>query len=288
MPRMLNFLRRSAPIRLVAMVVVQFAALIGTIVVHHLLGVIHAPPAATAAATVALCAGMIGVYALLVRLFERRWPGELAPRPGLRWAGLGLVLGFVLFCIVYATLTLMGVASWAGFKGFGGVGQALMLAAMAGVGEELVFRGVLFRILESSLGTALAIAGSALVFGLLHAVNPGATLVSTLAIALEAGVMLAAAYAWSRNLWLPIALHLAWNFTEGGVFGAAVSGGHGHGSLFVVNLAPSASALVTGGPFGPEASLVAVAVCSLLGVAFIVAARRAGRWRGPSWRMMLD
>src|SRR5262249_39839900 len=117
------------------------------------------------------------------------------------------------------------------------------------------------------------------VFGLLHAANPGATVVSTVAIALEAGALLGMAYAASRSLWLPIGLHFGWNFTEGGLFGAAVSGGHSQG---VINSTIAGPALVTGGLFGPEASVIAVAVCLFATVVLSVSAVRRGRWR--PWR----
>jgi hypothetical protein len=93
--------------------------------------------------------------------------------------------------------------------------------------------------------------------------NSGATTVSTVAIALEAGVLLGAAYAACGSLWLPIGLHFGWNFTEGGVFGVAVSGRKAGAGI--VNMPLSGSALWTGGQFGPEASLVAVAVCLVAG-----------------------
>jgi hypothetical protein len=221
-----------------------------------------------------------------VRLFERRAVEELALRPGVRWVGLGIALGFGLFVAVYAVLTAMGVATWAGFQGFSGMGPMLLMAVMSGVGEELAIRGVLFRVVEDSVGTTAALVVSAVIFGLLHAANPGATLVSTVGIMLEAGVMLAGAYAWSRNLWLPIGLHFAWNFTEGGVFGAAVSGGAGKG-LVAVALSPHAGALITGGAFGPEASVVTIVFGAILAAVFIIAARREGHWRAPAWRMML-
>ncbi len=92
-------------------------------------------------------------------------------------------------------------------------------------------RGVLFRIVEESLGSWIALALSAALFGALHAFNPGATLTSSIAIALEAGVLLAAVFMVTRRLWMVIGLHTAWNFTEGGVFGASVSGGDAHGML---------------------------------------------------------
>jgi hypothetical protein len=282
----LNRLRRVAAVRLVVMFAVMAAALIGGQIARHQFGGSRAPPAQDIAVTLILCAATLAIYAGLVRLFERRTADEL--RPGFRWAGLGALIGFGLFCAVYGVLGLLGVASWAGFQGVAGVSPALMAAALAGICEELAVRGVLFRVLEDSLGTAAAIAASAVVFGLLHALNHGATVVSTAAIALEAGVMLAAAYAWSRNLWLPIGLHIAWNFTEGGVFGAAVSGGKGHGSLAAVNFTPGATDLLTGGAFGPEASLVTVVLCLAAGAAFMLAAVRAGHWRRPSFRMLLD
>ena len=282
----LNRLRRLAAVRLVVGSVVMAGALIGGQIVRHIFGGSHVPAVQDIAVTLILSAATLGVYAGMVRLFERRWPSEL--RPGWRWAALGAFIGFAMFCAVYSVLGLMGVASWGGFQGLAGVSPALMSAVMAGVAEELAIRGVLFRILDDSLGTTVAIVASAVIFGLLHAINPGATVISTTAIALEAGVTLAAAYAWSRNLWLPIGLHIAWNFTEGGVFGAAVSGGKAHGSLMAVNLSPTASDLLTGGAFGPEASLVTVALCLLVGAAFIVGAVRAGHWRGASFRMLLD
>jgi uncharacterized protein len=154
--------------------------------------------------------------------------------------------------------------------------SSLGSAAAAGVGEEIVFRGALFRILEERLGTLVALIISALLFGAIHGVNHGATLVSTTAIALEAGVMLALAYAAVRSLWFPIGLHLGWNFTEGGIFSAAVSGNHAHG-LFSFPL--SGPELITGGEFGPEASLVSVAICLCAAVALGVATVRTGRWR---------
>ena len=232
-----------------------------------------------------LSMGLIGVYALLVRWLERRWPAEV--RPSLGWAVLGVAFGVGLFCAVYGVLTALGVAHFEGINGFAGVWPMFLIALVSGIAEELVFRGVLFRLLEESFGTTAALILSAAVFGLLHGANPGATLVSTVAIAVEAGVLLAAAYAWSRNLWLVMGLHFAWNFTEGGIFGAAVSGGAMKGVLNFP-LSPQAPVLLSGGKFGPEASVAAVAVCLGLAVVFMVLAARAGHWRGARFRLLLD
>src|SRR3954471_14552398 len=132
---------------------------------------------------------------------------------------------------------------------------------------------IFFRIVEESLGSVIALVASAALFGLLHAFNPGATLVSTVAIALEAGSILAAAYLLTRPLWMAIGLHAAWNFTEGGVFGASVSGSAPHGLL---HSRFTGAPLLSGGGFGPEASIVAIVVCLTAGIALCVAVIRRG------------
>jgi membrane protease YdiL (CAAX protease family) len=242
--------------------------------------------AAGLAGAVVSALALLVVYAGLVRLFEQRKASELSLGRGLGWAVLGVALGFGLFCALYAIFFAIGVAHWNGLTGAPGLGPAVVTAIVAAIGEEVIFRGVVFRVIEDSLGTWLAIAISAAIFGLLHAGNPGATAVSTAAIALEAGVLLSAAYAFSRNLWLPIGLHFGWNFTEGGVFGAAVSGRGYHG-LVSAPLSAKAPELITGGAFGPEASGFAVAVCLAAALALGVAAARAGRWKPLSFRMTL-
>jgi hypothetical protein len=103
--------------------------------------------------------------------------------------------------------------------------------------------------------------------------------VSTVAIALEAGALLGVTYAASRSLWLPMGLHFGWNFTEGGVFGTAVSGGQSHGLIESVLSGPT---LVTGGAFGPEASVIALAVCLAATAVTGLWTVRHGRWR--PWR----
>ena len=237
----------------------------------------HSPAAVadwmTIGAALVLAASLVGLYAALVRSMEHRAVRELAPRP--IQAGAGIVLGVGLFSGVLGLLHLMGVARW---QGFGGHFDAAMLAIsiLAAVGEELAFRGALFRIVEEGFGTTSALVTSAAVFGLLHALNPGATVVSTAAIVLEGGILLAAGYALTRNLWFPIGLHFGWNFTEGGIFGVSVSGSPVAKGIFSVSLA--GRPLLTGGEFGPEASVIAIAVCLTAGVVLLVLTVRSGHW----------
>lgn len=275
--RWLQSVRRISWVRLPVFFAVLLAADVGA-QLGRLWTIRHAPPGeagrASLGAALLLAAALLALYTLLVRSMEGRATLELAPRP-MQAAG-GIILGMSLFASVFGLLHLAGVAQWQGISAHFDVTPMLAASIIAAVGEELAFRGGLFRILEECLGTTTALALSAALFGLLHALNPGATLVSTAAIALEAGVLLGAAYALTRNLWFPIGLHLGWNFTEGGIFGVSVSGGHAVKGIFAVSL--SGRKLLTGGDFGPEASLVAIAVCLAAAGVLLVPVARNGRW----------
>jgi hypothetical protein len=144
---------------------------------------------------------------------------------------------------------------------------ALASSLVTGVFEELLFRGVLFRLVEDSWGSYAALAVSSLFFGAAHLFNPNATWLSAVAIMVEAGIFLGAAYMLTRRLWLPIGIHAGWNFTEGGVFGAAESGTAPHGWLQSTTSGP---AWLSGGDFGPEASVVTVMICGALGLALVL------------------
>jgi membrane protease YdiL (CAAX protease family) len=65
---------------------------------------------------------------------------------------------------------------------------------------------------QNAGGTWIALVVSSPLFGVAHALNPGATFSSTIGIALQAGVMLGLAYSLTRRLWLPIGIHIGWNF----------------------------------------------------------------------------
>jgi hypothetical protein len=73
--------------------------------------------------------------------------------------------------------------------------------------EEIVVRGVVFRITEERLGTWAALAVSVVLFALLHLAGPGATVTSTVVVGAEGGVLLSAAYVLTRRLWLPNGIH---------------------------------------------------------------------------------
>jgi membrane protease YdiL (CAAX protease family) len=227
-----------------------------------------------------IAVGVLIIYVFYVRLLERRAATELAAKGAQRHAARGILTGAALFCTTMLVLKLLGAWSYTGIYPLSALAYPFIGAVFAGIVEETVVRGLLFRILEESLGSWIALGVSAVIFGLLHAFNPGASAVSTAAIALEAGVLLAAAFMYTRSLWFVMGLHFAWNFTEGGVFATSVSGGRPEG---VIGVQFTGSDLLTGGAFGPEASLPAVVICLAAGIAFIILAARADRVVKPFW-----
>jgi membrane protease YdiL (CAAX protease family) len=212
-------------------------------------------------------------YRWIVGRTEKREVTEVALKGAAGALGRGTLLGIGLFAAVILNIAFLGDYH-AGRGSFGGAVALFGFSAAAAVTEELIFRGILFRIVEGRFGTWLALIFTSVLFGLSHLFNPHATLWGAIAIAIEAGGMLAAAYAATRTLWLPIGLHFGWNLAEGAIFGTQVSGSNTpvgllHGTV-------SGSSLIGGGEFGPEASLYSVLACTIVTIVFLVLARRRG------------
>lgn len=218
-------------------------------------------------------------YWLFVRWVEDRPVPEVSLKKALPEFLGGLAAGSILFAMTIGTIWLLGYYQVVASNGLAFIWAPLATAVMAGIVEEILFRALLFRLFEEWLGSWMALGISALFFGFAHGANPNATLVSSAAIALEAGLLLAAAYMVTRRLWLAAGIHLAWNFVQGGIFGVAVSGIEQTG-LLEANL--SGPALLSGGEFGAEASVVAVIFCLLMAGAFLYQAR--GKFTAPPWR----
>ena len=83
-------------------------------------------------------------------------------------------------------------------------------------------------------------------------------------VGIEAGFLMGTAYIYARNLWFPIAIHFAWNFMQSGIFGAITSGNEKTSGLLTTKLA--GSQLITGGEFGPEATIQAIIFCVLAAI----------------------
>jgi hypothetical protein len=253
--------------QLVAVAAVAFTAGQG-------LAAVHGDPWLTLALGVLAAVLAVVVYRWVVRRTERRPPTEVAWKGAGAAIGRGALIGVALFGLVIVNIAFLGGYEVNGLGSVTGAVGLFGFMAAAAVTEELMFRGVLFRIVEERIGTWIALVLTGALFGLSHLLNPHASLWGAVAIAIEAGGMLTAAYVATRKLWVPIGLHFGWNFAAGGIFSTEVSGnGTPQGLL---DSAMSGPMLLTGGDFGPEGSLYSLLFCVLVAIGFLVLARRRG------------
>ena len=231
-------------------------------------------------ATVVACVTALVGYAAAVRLGEGRRADELAPARAARDLAVGALVGLVMMASLVGVLAVSGLYDLAPGDAPGPWG-GLALALQAAVTEELWMRALLLRLLWRAFGPVPAFVLSAAAFAALHLANPGAGVLSTATVAV-AGLMFCAVYAFTGRIWAPVGLHLAWNLAQGYLFGAAVSGGDLGGSLLVSTPADGAPSWLTGGAFGPEASVVALALVGLVAALTLRAARRRARTGGAS------
>lgn len=184
----------------------------------------------------------------------------------------GVAIAGLLMLMIYLAEAALG---WLRFDAFAWQSESpetvfanllLYLAIYIAVGwqEELLCRGYWLQNLSAGLGKGWGVLASSSVFALLHASNPNASPVAVFLL-VASGLFLAFGYLRTRQLWLPVGLHLGWNFCEGPVFGFPVSG---TSSFTLLRQAPTGPELFTGGAFGPEAGLI-VLPALLVGSALI-------------------
>jgi hypothetical protein len=192
-----------------------------------------------------------------------------------------LIGGTVIFSIAVAIAGALGIYRIVGIGSFNGLLAALIVPTIgAAVTEEMFFRGILFRWLEQFGGSWMALLLTSAFFGAAHLHNPNSSLIAAGGIAIEAGIMLGAAYMLTRSLWLPMGLHAAWNFTQGEIYDIPVSGTPVDG---VVRARLSGDPLLTGNGFGLEASVIAIVVATVFGLWLLWKAIQKGELRQPWW-----
>ncbi|MGH7651971.1 MAG: lysostaphin resistance A-like protein [Gemmatimonadaceae bacterium] len=166
----------------------------------------------------------------------------------------GLTIGgasLVLLSIHMLRIDAAPPGSW-----WGDAGRSAVLLLPAAFFEELFIRGYVFAILRRAAGWKLALIATSIIFGLLHVANPGANSESILAV-IVAGFFLGAILLVTRSLYAAGAAHFAWNWVMAGALHIAVSGLPSRDPNYkVVDSGPD---WLTGGPWGPEGGVAAVA-----------------------------
>lgn len=234
----------------------------------------------------------LGVF-LVGMLIDRRKFADYGLRFSRRWwqdFAFGLALGAGLMALIFGVelgagmVTITGFMNGQGESFWAGMGLSLVLFICVGIQEELTSRGYLITNLAEGLNgwvikprwaLGIAFGLSSVLFGYLHAANPGATPTSVF-VTMLAGIFLGLGFMLTGQLAIPIGLHIAWNFFQGNVFGFPVSGSNA-GATFVA-IQQGGPEWLTGGAYGPEAGvigLLAIALGSALTVWYL--RRRDGK-----------
>lgn len=185
-----------------------------------------------------------------------------------RWKDL--LLGLLVAVFMYTVGSLILVATGNIVFSSLGIGiHALMLSVVTfivvAITEELMVRGYILNNLLGSTSKFWALFISSVIFAAMHGMNPGISFLALVNLFL-AGVLLGATYIYTRNLWYAISLHFFWNLIEGPVLGYHVSGNTTE-SFF--SASPFGNALLSGGNFGFEGSIVCTLLTAIL-AAFII------------------
>ena len=167
---------------------------------------------------------------------------------------LGLGLGAGLITLGFLILFILGYLSVDGFSfPLGSIILYLILFVVVSFHEEIMMRGYILNNLMQSMNRYVALSLSSLVFMTIHLLNPNVSFLSVVNLFL-AGIVLGIYYIHKSNLWLPIGMHLTWNFFQGPVFGFEVSGIE---TKSIIGQSIRGNELITGGSFGFEGSILA-------------------------------
>jgi len=220
-------------------------------------------------------------YILFFKKYDKRAVTEFAVKGLAKNLIIGTSIGFMLQSLTILVMYLNGNYSVININPVSFILIPFALMFTVAIIEEILVRGIIFRIMEEKLGSYVSLTISSLLFGVLHLANPHSTLISSICITI-AGFLMGAAFIYSRNLWMPIALHFAWNFTQSGIFGAITSGNEKTNSLLKAKI--QGSEFITGGAFGPEGSIQAIIFCALITIVVLILSRKANKIIKPYWK----
>lgn len=155
---------------------------------------------------------VIYAYKFFYKFIEKRGITELSAKGIAKNIMIGIILGVVLQSLTILVICLSNGFKVVSINPVSFIIIPLTVAFTVAIFEEILLRGIVFRILEEKLGSYIALLISAIIFGALHLANQNSSIVAATCIAIFAGLLLGAAYIYTRNLWFPIAIHFAWNF----------------------------------------------------------------------------
>lgn len=188
----------------------------------------------------------------------------------------GFLIGFLMFSIVMLLMYVTGTIEISqsisvGFKYIPAILAILPGWIVQSSTEEIITRGWLMHIIGAKHNHALGFIISSILFGVLHIFNPGVSLLSILNIVLV-GFLFGLYVIETKDVWGACGLHAAWNFAQGNIYGFNVSG-ISTSTDTLMSFTSKGTDILTGGVFGPEASIFTTIVL-LIGIVILVLRRR--------------
>lgn len=220
-------------------------------------------------------------YITFFKKYDKRVITEFASKGLAKNLIIGALLGFSLQSLTILVMYLNGNYSITTVNPISFILIPFALMFTVAIIEEILVRGIILRIMEEKLGSYIALTISSVLFGVFHLANPNGTLISSICIT-TAGFLMGAVFIYSRNLWMPIALHFAWNFTQSGIFGAITSGNEKTKSLVEAKI--QGPEFITGGAFGPEGSIQAIVFLALATILVLALSHKENKIIKPYWK----
>jgi membrane protease YdiL (CAAX protease family) len=206
-------------------------------------------------------------------LIMERWFSSLLYGLGIGAVSCLLILvGFILACQSHISARSLDTLT--------SVGLMIEFASLFvfAFSEELFARGYIMTAFKTTRNKYMILLSSAVIFGLIHLLNPGATILSIVNMSLG-GLLLAYMFAKSGKLWLPIGYHIAINFMSGDILGLPSSSGVSVSqSVFTTSIGNND--FLSGGSNGHESGflLTIVVLLGLLYVHFLVKTPSGDQW----------
>ncbi|WFA10174.1 type II CAAX endopeptidase family protein [Tissierella sp. Yu-01] len=186
---------------------------------------------------------------------------------------IGFFIGFLMFSAVTLLMYITGTIEIdqnidVGINYFPAILAILPGWILQSSTEEIITRGWLMHIIGAKHRPIIGFIVSSILFGVLHIFNPGVTYLSIMNIILV-GFFFGLYVIKTQDVWSACGLHAAWNFTQGNIFGFSVSGGSILSTDTLMSFTSQGGDILTGGAFGPEASIFSTIVL-IIGILVLI------------------
>lgn len=220
-------------------------------------------------------------YRSYTNYVENRKALELNTKSFIPEIGLGFFISIGVVCFMVILLMLLGYYRIDSFNFPGVFADRIAEYYMGSFIEELIFRLILFKLVEEFAGSWIGIIVQGLVFGFAHIGNENATIWTSLSLVISDTILFGAAYMLTRRIWLIWGMHFSWNFFQEGIFGMPNSGYQKDGLIRPIINGPE---WITGGKFGIEASIISTLILFVLGLIILKKAIEKNQLVLPVWK----